>query len=195
MAHTIGRSIGLLLTLAASVVSARTLPERPVLQLSDVEGRLVNPFGDPNSARPIVLVFVSSDCPMSNRYAPELKRLFGRFGAVRFWLVYPNPADGPAMVRRHLAAYSLPIPALLDPAHVAARRAGVKMTPEAAVFDALGRLVYRGRIDDRFLGVGVERPVVVHHDLEDAIVATLTNDSPAVRTTDAVGCYLADMAP
>jgi hypothetical protein len=41
-----------------------------------------------------VLVFVRTDCPISNRYAPELRRLQDRFAprGMAFWLVYPDPA-------------------------------------------------------------------------------------------------------
>lgn len=196
MVYRIGRSIGVLM-LTVSVLSAANASEHPRFELTDVDGRPVAPFGGAGISGPVVLVFISSDCPISNRSVPELRRLFERFRSttVRFWLVYPNPADAPGLVSRHLDAFSLPIPALRDPAHIAARFAGVTVTPEAALFDAQRRLVYRGRIDDRFPRIGVERPAARQHDLEDAIVAALRNDSPALRTTDAVGCYLTDMAP
>ena len=42
-----------------------------------------------------VLIFVSTDCPVSNRYAPEITRLLEEFSprGVRFQLVYPNPLE------------------------------------------------------------------------------------------------------
>jgi thiol-disulfide isomerase/thioredoxin len=44
--------------------------------------------------RATVLVFISTECPYSNRYAPEIQRIYKEFAAkdVRFWLVYPSPA-------------------------------------------------------------------------------------------------------
>src|SRR5207249_9516148 len=45
------------------------------------------------SAKVFVFIFVSTDCPISNRYAPEIRRVEGKFApaGVRFWLVYPDP--------------------------------------------------------------------------------------------------------
>jgi hypothetical protein len=54
--------------------------------------------------------------------------------------------------------------------------AHVTTTPEAAVFRSNGdvlREVYRGRIDDRYLSIGQERPQPQQHDLEAAISAAL----------------------
>ena len=47
-------------------------------------------------------------------------------------------------------------------------------TPEAAILVPQGgelHEVYRGRIDDRYIALGRERPQAMHHDLEEAIRA------------------------
>ena len=58
----------------------------------DLEGRAVDPLDAPG-ATAVVLIFTRTDCPISNRYAPEVRRLYERFHdrGVRFWLVYPDP--------------------------------------------------------------------------------------------------------
>src|SRR5260370_318044 len=39
------------------------------------------------SGKPVVLVFVRTDCPISNRYAPLIQRISSQYGAkVDFWL-------------------------------------------------------------------------------------------------------------
>jgi hypothetical protein len=43
----------------------------------DLEGKAVDPFG--GAAKVRVFIFLRSDCPVSNRYAPELKRLSDEF--------------------------------------------------------------------------------------------------------------------
>src|SRR5580765_1140354 len=93
---------------------------------------------------------------------------FGPKG-VRFWLVYPNPTDTPALIRAHLKAFAYPDIALRDPDHALVKVAHPTVTPEAAVFDARGTLVYRGRIDNRFVALGQERPSATRHDLQDAL--------------------------
>ena len=126
-----------------------------------------------------VLIFVSTDCPVSNRYAPEIKRLHDEFTSrgVRFRLVYPNPLDTEAAISKHLQEYGYPQIAQRDRDHTLVKMAGATITPEAAVFDARDRLVYRGRIDDRFVELGRERPAATHPDLRNALTAFLAGSA------------------
>lgn len=142
-----------------------------------------------------VLIFVSVDCPVSNRYAPEIKRLYGEFTArgVRFRLVYPNPLDSGDAISRHLVAFGYPPIADRDGEHTLVKMAGASVTPEAAVFDNRQRLVYRGRIDDRFVELGRERPAATQHDLRNAMEAVLAGKPVTPSRTQAVGCFIADM--
>ena len=142
-----------------------------------------------------VLIFVSTDCPISNRYAPEIKRLHDEFTprGVRFRLVYPNPLDSDTDIRRHLEEYGYPQISQRDPDHTLVKKAGATITPEAAVFDARDRLVYRGRIDDRFVELGRERPAATQPDLRNALTAFLAGTRVSPSHTQAVGCFIADM--
>jgi hypothetical protein len=144
-----------------------------------------------------VLIFVSIDCPVSNRYAPEIKRLYDQFTpqGVRFRLVYPNPLDSAADIAAHISTYAYPPIARHDPNHELVKRAGATITPEAAVFDRNNRLVYLGRIDDRFVELGRERPVATRHELRDALSALVTGKAVRSSRTQAVGCFIADMKP
>jgi hypothetical protein len=142
-----------------------------------------------------VLIFVSTDCPISNRYAPEIRRLHDEFTprGVRFRLVYPNPLDSEADISAHLAEYGYPQIAERDRDHLLVKKAGATITPEAAVFDAHERLVYRGRIDDRFVELGRERPAATRRDLRNALTAALAGRRVSPSETQAVGCFIADM--
>ncbi len=175
---------------AIAVAALALLPT----QLPNLDGKLVDPFQTPAGTKATVLLFVSTDCPISNRYAPDVRRLHDAYAkdGVAFWLIYPNPAEGVADIREHLKSFSYPGTALRDPRHDAAKRAGATITPEAAVLDARGRLTYRGRIDDRYSAVGIERATATRHDLHDAIAATVAGKPIVQRFTQAVGCYIAD---
>ena len=142
-----------------------------------------------------VLIFVSVECPVSNRYAPEIQRLYQQFRAqgVRFELIYPNRLDSAASIDAHVKAFGLPASARRDPDHAVVRSTGATITPEAAVLDGQNRLLYRGRIDDRFVALGRERPDATTHDLRDAIALALQGRPVAPDRTQAVGCYIADM--
>ena len=142
-----------------------------------------------------VLIFVSTMCPVSNRYAPDIKRLHDEFAArgVHLRLVYPNPLDDEAAIGRHLQEFGLPRIGQRDAEHILVRRSGATITPEAAVFDADERLIYLGRIDDRFVELGRERPAPTEQTLRNALGALLAGKRIAARRTQAVGCFIADM--
>ena len=165
---------------------------------------LLDPDGRPVSALPTagdattVFVFARTDCPITNRYAPELRRLHDRFApqGVRFWLVYPDPGETSEAVRRHAQEFGYAIAPLRDPKHSLVRLAGATVTPEAAVFvgDASGpRLVYRGRIDDRNVAFGKARPAPSTRDLDDVLTALAQKRSVPARTTTAIGCAIAPL--
>lgn len=139
----------------------------------------------------VVLLFIRSDCPVSNRYAPELERLYRTWSprGVDFLLVYPEPGLSEAAMKEHWRAYGYSIPAVLDPKHEYADRARAHVTPEAAVF-VQGRLVYTGRIDDWFYDFGKSRPQAEHHDLEEELTSVLAGKATPYRETRAIGCAI-----
>jgi hypothetical protein len=147
-----------------------------------------------SEAKVSVFFFVSTECPVSNRYAPEYRRLQEQFASrgVRFWLVYPNADETPDAIRRHLKEFALPIGALRDPRHVLVKRALAQVTPEAAVFDPNGQLVYHGRIDNRFPDLGKERPAATSHELKDVLDAILAGKVVPSATVPAVGCRISN---
>jgi len=165
------------------------------LRVESLDGAAVDPFDAPAGTRAIVFLFTATDCPISNRYAPEVRRLATQFApqGVAFRLVYPNPADQRAAILEHMAsfAYAGAMPALRDPKHALVKHAGATVTPEAAVY-AAGRIVYHGRIDDRYVDLGLERPAATVHDLNDVLTAILAGRPVAHPVTQAVGCYIAD---
>jgi len=176
---------------AALLALAATGPVRVV----DLENRTIDPFQGNASAKAVVFLFTATDCPISNRYAPEIQRLYQAYSdkGVKFFLIYPNPADTPALIREHAKSFGYSAEALRDPKQALAKFVGATIMPEAAVY-AGGRVVYRGRIDDRYVDLGRERPFATTHDLADVLTAVLAGAPVLHRTTQAVGCYIADLA-
>jgi len=183
--------VRLALLAAAFLAGAAPRAAEP-LRLLDLDGATVDPF---DAAAPAtVFIFTRTDCPISNRYAPEVRRLNEKFSAqgVRFFLVYPDPDEGVEAIRKHLVDYDYPIPALRDVKHDLVRRTEADVTPEAVVM-AGGDEVYRGRIDDRFVDFGKTRAAARHHDLEDALESVLAGRPVEVARTRAVGCYIPEL--
>ena len=164
----------------------------------DLDGRPVT-LASPGS-RAVVLFFAASDCPISNRYIPEIQRLAGQLEpmGVKVWFVYPNPGDTAEVVRAHDVEFSITPHTALDTRQSLTRMAHATTTPEAAVFVPQGeelREVYRGRIDDRYLSLGTERPQATRHDLEDAIRSVLANKPVPQPGGPPVGCSIVTLQP
>jgi hypothetical protein len=140
-------------------------------------------------------IFVRSDCPISNRYAPEIRRLYETFHprGVALYLVYVDRREQPETIRKHLAEFVYPCPALRDDEHTLVAATGVTVTPEAVVLGADRRIAYRGRIDDQNMGFGEARSAPAKRELADAIEATLEGRPVAAPITRAVGCYIIDL--
>jgi len=164
-----------------------------LLAASSILAAVPDPFAKPAPAR--VLLFVRTNCPITNRYAPELARLSQEFASrgVEFWLVYPDSSETDAAIAQHKLEYKLPGTPVRDPQHLLVKRAEATISPQAAVFDRTGRLIYSGRIDDRYVAFGKARPAPQTHDLESAITATLEGKPIREPRTHSIGCYLADV--
>lgn len=165
----------------------------------DLRGNPIHDLAGPGT-RVVVLIFAASDCPISNRYVPEIARLNKEFAGndashpeARIWWVFPNPGDTAAVVARHKNEFDIRDNILLDPRQTLVQRAHAAITPEAAIFLVHGAdldEVYRGRIDDRYLSFGQERPQASRHDLEDAIRAALAGRPVPQPGGPAVGCSI-----
>ncbi len=76
-----------------------------------------------------------------------------------------------AEARKHSNEYDFGFPGLLDPAQQLVRKSGATRTPEAAVFSPDGKLLYRGRIDDRYVDFGKKRDRPGQRDLDPRLEA------------------------
>ena len=157
----------------------------------DLEGHRIHPF-QADDAKAIVFLFVNADCPISNRYAPEVRRLHAQFAprGVIFWLVYAGTDAPVGTLQKHTRDFAYPCGALRDLDLSLAKKAGVRVTPEAAVFLADGRLTYHGRIDDRFADLNVERPSPTRQDLREALEEILAGKPVSQTSRKAVGCLI-----
>ena len=168
-----------------------------VLFGSDLDGAPINQLASPGT-KAIVIFFTATDCPISNRYTPEIQRLQKEFAPQRvtFWYVYPNAGETADGVRRHELAYGAEEHVLLDPDHRLVNLAGVSITPETAILipDGAGSqglsVAYHGRIDNRYIHFGVQRPEANQHDLEQAIADVLQHRPVHQPDGPPVGCAI-----
>ncbi len=147
--------------------------------------------------RGVALVFYLQDCPVANGYAPRIERLHQEFAgrSVRLLVVQADPRASVETLRQHAREHRWTVPVVADPRHELVRAAGAASAPQAIVWDARGRLVYSGRIDDQFVDWGKKRPEPTRNDLREVLEKLAEGREMAATTTPVVGCYLKDLRP
>src|SRR5947209_454870 len=83
------------------------------------------------SAKSVALLFIATECPVSNGYAPEINRIFADYSAkgVVVYAVHSDPDVTQADAQRHAESYGYRFTVLLDPAQTLAKKFGVTVTP------------------------------------------------------------------
>ena len=159
----------------------------------NLDGKTVDPF-KLSQGRTVILLFIRTDCPISNRYAPAIQKLHEKFhDRANFWLVYPDADETAARIRAHDEEFHLSIPALRDVHRELVKLSHATITPESAVFDSNSKLTYHGRIDNWYEDFGRARSAPTTRELEDAIRNTLNGNATVPDHADAVGCYISDL--
>lgn len=158
--------------------------------LRDVRGNRRS-LQDYKNQKAIVLVFLGTDCPVSNLYVPSLIEMEKKFRGkqVQFLGVYANENNDLDQVAAHAADRDLPFPVLKDSGQRLASLVGVTRVPTVVVLDGEFTLRYRGRVNDQY-GASARRPKATREDLTEAINEILAGGKVTQAETEADGCLL-----
>ena len=173
--------------MTAIVAAAALAMAGPSIVVNDLNGKKIRL---PIAGKPTVLFIVGTECPIANRMAPELKRIVTDYKGIAYFFVYSEKNLTPVSVRKHLRDFSIKSTGLLDTHFIIAKFAKARVTPEAALFDATGNMVYHGRINDSYVEHNVPRETAVKHDLRKAISEMLNKEPVANPFVPAVGCTI-----
>jgi thiol-disulfide isomerase/thioredoxin len=144
------------------------------------------------SAKATVLVFMLTDCPVSNRYAPEVRRIEEAYRekGVTFYRVYVYEAAAKEDIIAHTKDFAYKSLAIKDGKHAMVRALGATVSPEAAVLTPDGKVQYRGRIDDAYVDHGRLRESGYRQDLRVALDEVLAGKAVTLPRTIALGCFI-----
>lgn len=187
-------SVILSILLFSAVGQPKPMPSKPLsftIVTTSLESKQIPEVG----AVATVLVFMTVDCPIANRYSPEIIRLANEFAGkkVAFYRVYVDTSVKPDAIDRHGKEFKYPCPAFVDTKHAVVNAIGATVTPEAAVLDSKGMLRYRGRIDDRYVEHGKPPKTEYRRDLREAIVEVLAGKEVSVKQLPAIGCSIPEI--
>jgi mono/diheme cytochrome c family protein len=142
--------------------------------------------------RGAVVVFLSTSCPISNSYLPELRALatrcrrldIGFFGIISDHTVTRLAASG------HRDDFGIDFPVLFDVSGRLRAQLQATHTPQAFVVSPTGEVLYSGRIDDLYPEIGKKRTTASTHELRDAVTALAADRKVSIGSTTPVGCLL-----
>ncbi|HEX7997067.1 MAG TPA: thioredoxin family protein [Pyrinomonadaceae bacterium] len=134
-----------------------------------------------------ILIFISTQCPVSNAYNGRMEKLAHDYKARGINLVgiNANSTESAEDIKAHAEQNDLTFTILKDKGNKVADQLGATNTPEVFFLDANNKLVYRGRIDNSRNGQSISA-----NDLRDAIEATLAGKPVANAFVRAFGCSI-----
>ena len=138
-----------------------------------------------------VVVFLAPLCPICQDYTYFLNALHHEWTAaespVELVGVFPEGSASQEDIEGFADTYGVTWPLQLDREDVAVDL-DARWTPEVFVLDSVGRVHYRGRVNDLYVSLGKHRPKPKRHDLRDAVAALLAGQTPRDSLTQAIGC-------
>ncbi len=172
----------------ADEVSANSLLGKKIqnFTLSDTAGK-EHSLSQYLGGKGVVLIFISTRCPVSNAYNERMVALASEYEGKGFTFlgINANKAEDTAEMAEHAAKHGWSFTVLKDKGNVIADRLGASVTPEAYVIDSDGILRYHGRIDDSQDPSGIQ-----HRDLKAALDALLAGQEVARKEAKAFGCSI-----
>jgi peroxiredoxin len=159
-----------------------------------VSGRTVDVAAEAKGRKGVLVAFLCNHCP----YVKHIRTAFVRLAhaamdrgfavlAVSSNDARAYPDDGPGPMRALAVGEAWRFPYLHDESQEVARAYQAACTPDLFLFDAQGRLAYRGEFDDSRPGNG--RPVT-GAALAAALDALAAGRAPSAEQHPAVGCNI-----
>lgn len=134
------------------------------------------------------VVFLATDCPISQKYIGELKHIDSLFHTkISIKGVIPGNVKQEE-IDQFISEYQINFPVVTDTEYKLVKKYRATITPEVFLINDRNHIYYQGAIDNWFFDLGKYRQHITEHYLIDAIKAVLEGQSPVVKKTESVGC-------
>jgi hypothetical protein len=167
------------------------IPEASV-KMKNVDGRELA-LAESTGPKGLLVVFTCNHCPWAQAWEARVVALGNEYRSKGVGVVavnandpsaYPEDDYGPMQERAKAKGYEFPY--VVDATSGVARAFSATRTPEAYLFDARGKLVYTGAIDDN----AQEPAAVTSRYLKDALDAVVGGTPVPLARTKALGCSI-----
>ncbi|HUK62539.1 MAG TPA: thioredoxin family protein [Dongiaceae bacterium] len=176
---------------AGGLALGSTAPERDVKMKSvdEKEYSIASVAGEKGT----LVIFTCNHCPWVKRWQGRITAIGNAAGARGVGVIAINsndpeqfPEDAFGEMVSRAKQLGLRFPYVMDATSDVGRAFGVTHTPEAFLFDADGKLVYHGGVDDN----AQDERAVGHAWLHDAVDAVATGKTVPTAETKTLGCSI-----
>jgi len=190
--------------LGSAVISARAQDDTPQplaigsalpmagVAMQGVDGK-THTIASVKGKKGTLVIFACNHCPFVKAWEERMVALGNRWSKQGVGVIAVNANDPEAYPEDNLAGMQarakqrgMKYAYVMDGTSDVARAFGATRTPEAFLFDASGKLVYHGAIDDN----AHEPSQVKVRYLEDALTATASGRAVPVADTKSIGCSI-----
>ena len=154
--------------------------------LKDYNGKEVS-LSDYKDSKAIVVIFVATECPVSNAYNSRMESLYNDYKekGIAYLGINSNKAEDVKSMKEHAQDNRLTFTILKDEKNVIADQFKASVTPEVYVLSSDLKVLYHGRIDN-----SRDEDDVESKDLRNALDDILSGKKVSKSTTKAFGCTI-----
>jgi peroxiredoxin len=183
------------LTVAASAfaeaIKLGDAPPKADVKMKNVDGKQVS-IADAKGEKGTLVIFSCNHCPFVKAWEERIATLGNAslkkgVGVIQINSNDPKVAgDTFEAMQQRARDRGFQFPYVVDQGSEVAVAFGASRTPEVFLFDAAGKLVYHGTIDDNHQNAANAK----EHYLKDALDSLTAGKEIAVKETKAVGCSI-----
>jgi peroxiredoxin len=168
--------------------------QAPPFSLRDVRDGRIHTSASLTGPQGLLVMFICAHCPFVKHVEKELARLGDDYAdsGVGIAAISSNdadsyPDDAPPSLAAQASRLGFTFPYLYDETQEVARAYDATCTPDFFLFDAGGKLVYRGQLDESRPGNGVP---VTGKDLRAALDALAAGRPISTEQRPSIGCNI-----
>lgn len=143
-----------------------------------------------NKNKTYVVIFLGTDCPISQKYVHTLREMHTNYAAniTMFGIVPNNFSDKKISAFKN--KFKIPFEIFRDNGNKFAKEFNATVTPESFLFDSNGTIYYDGAIDDWFYALGRNKLKPNNTYLINAIEDLINGRLTLTTHIDAIGCFI-----
>ncbi|TDU63082.1 thiol-disulfide isomerase/thioredoxin [Prosthecobacter fusiformis] len=162
----------------------------PPLELQGTDGKMHTPLAA-GDKKAIVLFFVSPFCSTTRPFMPEINAIAADYSdRAASYLVHSDSEITVEVALQHADMAAVKTTVLVDKDQRLARQVQATVTPEAVILSPAGTVLYKGRINDLYLGPTKRQRAASTKELRDALDAVLAGTEVTTPHPEAQGCKI-----